>query len=80
MVKEGIILGSTDTGKRYAISMEPVHTDYKPFAQVHTYQSTITGDIYYLETKINPRSGLETLVKILRRLGVKVEIPLLKEN
>jgi hypothetical protein len=80
MVKEGIILGSTDTGKRYAISMEPVHTDYKPFAQVHTYHSSITGDTYYLETKINPRSGLETLGKILKRLGVKVEIPLLKEN
>jgi hypothetical protein len=77
LVNEGIILGSTDNGKRYAIAMQPIHPDNRPFAQLHTYQSQITGEIYYLETKINPKSGLETLGKILARLGIEVEIPLL---
>lgn len=76
LVKEGIILGSTDNGKRYAIALKPIHPDGRPFVQLHTYLSQ-TGDVYYLETKINPKSGLETLVKILTRLGVEVEVPLL---
>lgn len=78
LVKEGVILGSTDNGKRYAIALQPIHPDQRPFTQLHTYQSQITGEMYYLETKINPKSGLETLGKILSRLGVIVDIPLLK--
>lgn len=78
LVKEGIVLGSTDNGKRYAIALQPIHPDQRPFVQLHTYQSQITGDIYYLETKINPKSGLETIGKILNRLGVDVDIPLLQ--
>jgi hypothetical protein len=78
LVKQGIILGSTDHGKRFAIALEPVHPDHRQFTQLHTYESLITGEIYYLETKINPKSGLETLGKILTRLGVSVDIPLLK--
>jgi hypothetical protein len=78
MVKAGIILGSTDNGKRYAIALQPIHPDQRPFTQLHTYQSQLSGEIYYLETKINPKSGLETLGKILTRLGVEVDIPLLK--
>ncbi|WP_257391827.1 DUF4145 domain-containing protein [Mesobacillus jeotgali] len=77
MVKQGIILGSTDNGKRYAVALEPIHPDKRPFTQQHTYVSTLTGEVYYLETKINPKSGLETLGKILTRLGVEIEIPLL---
>ncbi|WP_246628994.1 DUF4145 domain-containing protein [Mesobacillus maritimus] len=78
-VKEGIILGSTDNGNRYAIALNPVHKNNRSFAQMHTYKSSLTGDIYYLETKINPRSGLETLRKIFGMLGVQVSIPLLDE-
>lgn len=78
LVKEGIVLGSTDNGKRYAIALQPIHPDNRPFAQLHTYPSQNTGDVYYLETKINPKSGLETLGKILTRLGVEVDIPLLQ--
>jgi hypothetical protein len=78
LVKGGIILGSTDKGMRYAIALQPIHPDQRPFTQLHTYQSQITGDVYYLETKINPKFGLETLGKVLTRLGVEVDIPLLK--
>jgi hypothetical protein len=78
LVKAGIILGSTDIGKRYAIALQPFHPDQRPFTQLHTYQSQISGDVYYLETKINPKSGLETLGKVLTRLDVEVDIPLLK--
>ncbi|WP_286182585.1 DUF4145 domain-containing protein [Bacillus sp. ISL-55] len=78
LVKAGVILGSTDNGKRYAIALQPIHPDQRPFTQLHTYQSQIEGEVYYLETKINPKSGLETLGKVLTRLGVEVEIPLLK--
>jgi hypothetical protein len=78
LVKEGVILGSTDNGKRYAIALQPIHPDQRPFTQLHTYESQVTGEIYYLETKINPKSGLETLGKILSRLDVEADIPLLK--
>ncbi|GAM12213.1 DUF4145 domain-containing protein [Mesobacillus selenatarsenatis] len=78
LVKAGIILGSTDNGKRYGIALQPIHPDQRPFTQLHTYQSQLTGEVYYLETKINPKSGLETLGKVLTRLGVEVDIPLLK--
>ncbi|WP_226087730.1 DUF4145 domain-containing protein [Mesobacillus sp. S13] len=80
MVKAGIILGSTDNGKRYAIALQPIHPDKRPFTQLHTYHSQISGEAYYLETKINPKSGLETLGKVLTRLGVEVDIPLLKDE
>ncbi|MGM0900900.1 MAG: DUF4145 domain-containing protein [Bacillota bacterium] len=79
LVKEGIILGSTDNGNRYAIALKPVHKNNRTFAQMHTYESSLTGETYYLETKINPRSGLETLKKIFGMLGVQVSIPLLEE-
>jgi hypothetical protein len=77
-IKEGVVLGSTDTGKRYAMALQPVHKDKRNFTQLHTYKSKITGTTYYLETKINPKSGLETLAKLLTRLGVEVKIPLLE--
>ncbi|WP_462413341.1 DUF4145 domain-containing protein [Neobacillus sp. Marseille-QA0830] len=77
LVKEGIVLGSTDNGKRYAIALKPIHKDQRPFTQKHTYESKVTGKTYFLETKINPKSGLETLGKLLTRLGVEVKIPLL---
>jgi hypothetical protein len=79
-IKEGVVLGSTDTGKRYAMALEPVHKDKRNFTQLHTYKSKLTGTTYYLETKINPKSGLETLAKLLTRLGVEVKIPLLESN
>jgi hypothetical protein len=78
-VKEGVVLGSTDTGKRYAIALEPIHKDKRNFTQKHTYKSKVTGATYYLETKINPKSGLETLAKLLTRLGVEVRVPLLED-
>jgi hypothetical protein len=78
LVKAGVLLGSTDNGKRYGIALQPIHPDQRPFTQLHTYQSQLTGEVYYLETKINPKSGLETLSKVLTRLGVEVDIPLLK--
>lgn len=80
LIKEGVVLGSTDSGKRYAMALEPVHKDNQKFTQVHTYKSKQTGTTYYLETKINPKSGLETLAKLLTRLGVEVTIPLLEGN
>ncbi|WHX98392.1 DUF4145 domain-containing protein [Neobacillus sp. DY30] len=79
-IKEGVVLGSTDSGKRYAMALEPVHKDKRNFTQLHTYKSKLTGTTYYLETKINPKSGLETLAKLLIRLGVEVKIPLLESN
>jgi hypothetical protein len=78
-VKEGIILGSTNNGNRYAIALKPLHKNNRTFAQIHTYESSLTGETYYLETKINPRSGLETLRKIFGMLGVRISIPLLEE-
>lgn len=80
MIKEGVVLGSTDSGKRYAMALEPIHKDKRNFTQLHTYKSKLLGTTYYLETKINPKSGLETLAKLLTRLGVEVKIPLLESN
>lgn len=78
MIKDGVVLGSTDSGKRFAMALEPFHKDKRAFTQLHTYKSKQTGTTYYLETKINPKSGLETLAKLLTRLGVEVKIPLLE--
>lgn len=80
LVEEGVVLGATDNGKRFAIALEPLHKDKRPFTQLHTYPSKLTETTYYLETKINPKSGLETLAKLLTRLGVEVKIPLLEDN
>jgi hypothetical protein len=80
LVKEGIVLGSTDSGKRYAIALKPIHKDTRKFTQKHIYKSIITDETYFLETKINPKSGLETLAKLLSRLGVQVRIPLLENT
>ncbi|MDF2855368.1 MAG: transposase [Neobacillus sp.] len=80
LVKAGVILGSTDNGKRYAMALKPIHKDNREFTQKHTYKSIITDETYYLETKINPKSGLETLAKLLKRLGVDVRIPLLDDK
>ncbi|MGG3466921.1 DUF4145 domain-containing protein [Neobacillus pocheonensis] len=80
LVEEGIVLGSTDRGDRYAVALEPIHKNKKNFTSLHTYESILTDKTYYLETKINPKSGLETLKKILEQLGVEVKIPLLEEN
>ena len=78
IIEEGLVLGSTDSGKRFAMALQPVHKDKRIFTQMHTYKSKRTGTTYYLETKINPKSGLETLAKLLTRLGVEVKIPLLE--
>lgn len=80
LVEEGVVLGATDNGKRFAVALKPIHKDKRPFTQVHTYQSKRTETTYYLETKINPKSGLETLAKLLTRLGVEVKIPLLESD
>ncbi|MEH7114271.1 DUF4145 domain-containing protein [Neobacillus niacini] len=80
MVEEGVVLGATDTGKRFAIALQPVHKDNRKFTQMHIYKSKLTSTTYYLETKINPKSGLETLAKLLTRLGVEVKIPLLEDS
>jgi hypothetical protein len=80
IVEEGFILGEKDKGKRYAIAFQPIHKDRKKFASIHTYQSILTGDTYYLETKIELRSGMKTIAKLLRNLGVAVEVPLLENS
>jgi hypothetical protein len=77
LVEEGFILGGGDRGDRYAIALQPIHKNRKKFASIHTYESIITGETYYLETKINPHRGMLTIAKLLRNLGVGVETPLL---
>ncbi|WP_246277245.1 DUF4145 domain-containing protein [Neobacillus endophyticus] len=79
-VKRGVILDSTDAGTRYALSLKPLHQDNKNFRQKQTYISIVTGETYYLETKMNPKSGLEILGSLLTQLGVEVKIPLLEEK
>jgi hypothetical protein len=78
LVKEGFILGGGNRGNRYAIAFQPVHKNRKKFASIHTYESIVTGETYYIETKINPLSAMKTLAKLLNNLGVEVETPLLK--
>ncbi len=77
LVDEGIMLGSSDGGKRYAIAMKPVHRNSREFTTIREYQSIITGEIYYIEAKINPESAMLTIAKLLKKLGVGVETPLL---
>jgi hypothetical protein len=62
LVEEGLILGGGNTGKRYAKVFQPIHKDRKKFASFHTYESILTGETYYIETKINPLSGMKTLL------------------
>ncbi len=78
LVEEGFILGGGNRGNRYAIAFQPIHKDKKAFASIHTYESIITDKTYYLETKINPESGMKTIAKLLKNLGVSVETPLLE--
>jgi hypothetical protein len=80
LVEEGVVLGATDNGKRFAVALKPIHKDKRPFTQMHIYQSKLMDTTYYLETKINPKSGLETLAKLLTSLGVEVKIPLLDSD
>lgn len=80
LVDEGIILGSGDGGKRYAIAMQPVHRDRRKFTTIREYQSIRTGEIYYIEAKINSKSAMQTIAKLLKKLGVGVETPLLENN
>ncbi|WP_318509242.1 hypothetical protein [Bacillus sp. T3] len=79
LVEEGFVLGEKDHGNRFAIALTPNHKNRKKFASVHTYDSILTGQTYYLETKINPHSGMKTIAKLLRKLGVTVETPLLND-
>lgn len=80
LVDEGIILGSGDGGKRYAISMQPVHRDRRKFTTIREYKSILTGEIYYIEAKINSKSAMLTIAKLLKKLGVGVETPLLESS
>ncbi|MGE7688592.1 PD-(D/E)XK nuclease family protein [Lysinibacillus sp. NPDC097214] len=80
LVDEGIILGSGDRGKRYAIAMQPVHLDRRKFTTIREYQSILTGEIYYIEAKINSKSAMLTIAKLLKKLGVEVETPLLESS
>ncbi|MED4017728.1 PD-(D/E)XK nuclease family protein [Sutcliffiella cohnii] len=80
LVDEGIILGSGDGGKRYAIAMQPVHRDRRKFTTIREYQSIRTGEIYYIEAKINSKNAMQTIAKLLKKLGVGVETPLLENS
>ncbi len=80
LVDEGIILGSGDRGKRYAIAMKPVHLDRRAFTTIREYQSILTGEVYYIEAKINSKSAMQTITKLLKKLGVEVETPLLESS
>lgn len=80
LVEESIILGSSDSGKRYAIAMQPVHRDRKKFTAIREYESILTGEIYYIEAKIDSKSAMLTIAKLLKKLGVDVETPLLESS
>ena len=80
LVEEGFILGGGDRGNRYAIAFQPIHKNRKKFASIHTYESIITGETYYIETKINPESGMKTIAKLLKNLGVETETQLIDNN
>jgi hypothetical protein len=80
VIEDGFILGSGDSGNRYAIAFKPVHKNRKNFASIHRYESILTGETYYLETKIKPVDGMLTIAKLLRNLDVGVETPLLENG
>ncbi|PLR81622.1 hypothetical protein CVD25_20880 [Bacillus canaveralius] len=54
LVKEGIILGSTDSGKRYAIALQPIHRDGRHFTQLHSYKSQVKSITSKLKSNRNP--------------------------
>jgi hypothetical protein len=80
LIEEGFILGGGNRGNRFAIAFQPIHKNRKKFASIHTYESILSGETYYLETKINPKSAMMTIAKLLRNLGVEVETPLLENG
>lgn len=80
LVEEGVILGSGERGKRYAIAMQPVHQDRRKFTTIREYQSILTGETYFIEAKINSKSAMQTIAKMLNKLGVKAETPLLNSE
>ncbi|WP_394187127.1 PD-(D/E)XK nuclease family protein [Metabacillus halosaccharovorans] len=80
VIEEGFILGGGNRGNRFAIAFQPIHKNRKKFASIHTYESILTGETYYLETKINPQSAMKTIAKLLNNLGVEVHTPLLENN
>ncbi|MCA1318390.1 PD-(D/E)XK nuclease family protein [Bacillus tianshenii] len=79
-IEEGIILGGGNRGNRFAIALQPIHKNRNKFASIHTYASIHTGEIYYIETKINPMSAMKTIAKLLGNSGVSVETPLLEDG
>ena len=40
----------------------------------------ITGETYYLETKINPETAMKTMAKLFKNLGVEAETQLIDNN
>ncbi|MEH7417079.1 PD-(D/E)XK nuclease family protein [Neobacillus drentensis] len=80
VVEEGFILGGRNTGNRYAIAFKPFHKDQRKFVTERTYVSILTGETYYIEGKINSSICMLTIAKLLRKLGVAVETPLLKNS
>lgn len=80
LVEEGFILGGRNTGNRYAIAFKPIHKDQRKFVSERTYDSILTGETYYIEAKINSRSCMVTIAKLLKKLGVAVETPLLENS
>jgi hypothetical protein len=60
--------------------MQPVHRDRRNFTTIREYQSILTGEIYYIEAKINSKSAMLTIAKLLKKLGVGVETPLLESS
>jgi len=80
LIEEGFILGGGNRGNRYAIAFQPIHKNRKKFASIHTYESIITGETYYIETKINPQSAMKTIAKLFTNLGVSVNTPLLEND
>jgi hypothetical protein len=79
-IEEGFILGGGDNGKRYAFALQPIHKSRKKFSSIHKYESIITGETYFLETKINTEMGMLTIAKLLKNLGLAVETPLLENG
>jgi len=80
LIEEGFVLGSSNRGKRYAMAFQPVHKNRESFVSIHTYESMITGETYYLETKISPETAMRTMAKLFKNLGVDAETQLIDNN
>lgn len=80
LVEDGLILGARNSGKRFAVALQPIHKDRRKFASIHTYESIISGETYYIETKVNPESTMKTIAKLFKELGVTVDTPLLENG